>query len=86
DGNPVLHSPGDYNVLVPGHRDLDVREPVLDDAGVDMQVITFTAPGTSIEEPARAVELARIVNDALAKEVRARPDRFTSLATLPMND
>ena len=20
-GNPVLHSPGDYNVLVPGHRD-----------------------------------------------------------------
>ena len=20
DGNPVLHSPGDYNVVVPGHR------------------------------------------------------------------
>ncbi|MDX1645928.1 MAG: amidohydrolase family protein [Longimicrobiales bacterium] len=85
DGNPVLHSPGDYNVLVPGHRDLDVRERVLDEAGVDMQVITFTAPGTSIEEPSRAVELSRIVNDALAKEVKNREDRFTSLATLPMN-
>ena len=24
-GNPVLHSPGDYNVLVPGHRELDAR-------------------------------------------------------------
>jgi aminocarboxymuconate-semialdehyde decarboxylase len=86
DGNPVLHSPGDYNVLVPGHRDLDFRERVLDEAGVDMQVITFTAPGTSIETPERAVHLCRIVNDALANETRRRPKRFTALATLPMND
>lgn len=86
DGNPVLHSPGDYNVLVPGHRDLDVRTQVLDEAGVDMQVITFTAPGTSIEEPPRAVELARIINDAFAREVRSRGDRFVALGTLPMND
>lgn len=86
EGNPVLHSPGDYNVLVPGHRDLDERTRVLDEAGVDMQVITFTAPGTSIETPQRAVELARIINDALAREVRERGDRFTALAHLPMND
>ena len=86
EGNPVLHSPGDYNVLVPGHRDLDFREEVLDESGVDMQVITFTAPGTGIEEPARAVELCRIVNDALAREVRDRSGRFASLGTLPMND
>ena len=25
DGNPCLHYPGDYNVAVPGHRDIDVR-------------------------------------------------------------
>ena len=46
DKNPVLHSPGDYNVLVPGHRDLKVRAQALDAAGVDKQVLTFTAPGT----------------------------------------
>ena len=85
DGNPVLHSPGDYNVLVPGHRDLDFREKALDEAGVRMQVITFTAPGTSIETPERAAELCQVINDAFASEVRARPERFTSLATLPMN-
>jgi len=85
EGNPVLHSPGDYNVLVPGHRDLDIRERVLDEAGIDMQVITFTAPGTSIETPERAVHLSRIVNDALSNEMRSR-SRFTALATLPMND
>ena len=48
EGNPVLHSPGDYNVIVPGHRDIDFRVSVLDEAGVDKQVLTFTAPGTSI--------------------------------------
>ena len=85
DGNPVLHSPGDYNVLVPGHRDLDFREKALDEAGVRMQVITFTAPGTSIETPERAAELCQVINDAFASEERARPERFTSLATLPMN-
>lgn len=85
EGNPVLHSPGDYNVLVPGHRDLDFRERVLDEAGVDVQVLTFTCPGTSIEEPDRAVDLCRIINDAFARDVRARPSRFTSLGTLPMN-
>jgi aminocarboxymuconate-semialdehyde decarboxylase len=85
EGNPVLHSPGDYNVVVPGHRDLDVRTSVLDEAAVDMQVLSFTAPGTSIETPDRAVELARVVNDAFAHEARSRSDRFTALATLPMN-
>ena len=46
EGNPVLHSPGDYNVIVPGHRDIDFRVNVLDEAGVDKQVLTFTAPGS----------------------------------------
>ena len=85
DGNPVLHSPGDYNVLVPGHRDLAFRARVLEDAGVDKQVLTFTAPGTSIETPDRAVELCWIINDAFASDVAAWGGRFTALAHLPMN-
>jgi len=83
-GNPVLHSPGDYNVLVPGHRLLDRRAAVLDEAGVDRQVLTFTAPGTSIETPGRAVQLCRIINDAFAADVDAWEGRFTALGTLPM--
>ncbi len=86
DGNPVLHSPGDYNVAVPGHRDIEYRTKVLDQAGVDMQVITFTAPGTYLESPERAPALAALVNDALAKIVRERGNRFSSLAHLPLTD
>ncbi len=85
EGNPRLHYPGDYNILVPGHRDLDFREKVLAEHGVDMQVATFTTPGTHMEEPALAVELARRINDAYGNE-RRRRKAFTFLATLPLND
>lgn len=86
EGNPVLHSPGDRNFIVPGHRDIAYRERVLDAAGVSMQVITFTAPGTLIETPERSAELAALANDCLAAIVRERGDRFMSLATLPLNN
>jgi aminocarboxymuconate-semialdehyde decarboxylase len=86
EGNPVLHSPGDYNVVVPGHRDIEHRTRVLDEARVDMQVITFTCPGTSLETPERAASLAPLINDALAKIKDERGDRFTALAHLPMNN
>jgi aminocarboxymuconate-semialdehyde decarboxylase len=85
-GNPVLHSPGDYNVVVPGHRDIEHRTRVLDEAGVDMQVITFTAPGTYLEAPDRAPLLAALVNDALAMIKDERSDRFTALAHLPLTN
>jgi len=85
DGNPRLHYPGDYNILVPGHRDLDYREHVLREHGVDMQLITFTTPGVHFEDPATAVQMAREVNDAYGREIKRRR-QFIALATLPLND
>ena len=85
-GNPCLHYPGDYNVAVRGHRDIEYREQILRDSGVDTQVITLTTPGTHIEEPATAVRLARLVNDAFARVVADKRGRFAALATLPLCD
>jgi aminocarboxymuconate-semialdehyde decarboxylase len=85
-GDPLLHYPGDYNVAVRGHRDIAYREEVLEREGVDTQVLTLTTPGTHVETPARAVELARLVNDAFAAIVTERSPRFAALATLPLND
>jgi aminocarboxymuconate-semialdehyde decarboxylase len=86
DGNPCLHYPGDYNVAVPGHRDIDYREHVLIEHHIDTQVITLTTPGTHVEKPDTAVRLARLVNDAFAEVVRTKRGRFATLATLPLND
>ena len=86
DGNPVLYSPGDANIAVPGHRDIAYREEVLRKEGVDRQLISLTCPGTLLEAPARSVTLARLVNDALAEIMTTRGNHFTALATLPLND
>src|SRR5215470_9631176 len=86
DGNPRIYYPGDYNIAVPGHRDIDYREQVLKDLGVHTQVLTLTTPGTHVEAPARAARLAALVNDAFADVIRTKNGRFTALATLPLND
>jgi aminocarboxymuconate-semialdehyde decarboxylase len=70
DGNPVVHYPGDYNVMVRGHRDIAYRQEVLDKDGVDIQVIS----------------LATITNDAFAGVHAERGKRFIPLATLPLCD
>lgn len=83
DGNPVLGYPGDHNVVVPGHRDIERRIRDLDAVGVDHQILTFTAPGTHVEKPTRAAELAGIVNDEFKKLVDQH-ERFQALGTLPL--
>jgi aminocarboxymuconate-semialdehyde decarboxylase len=86
EGNPVLHYPGDYNTAVRGHRDLEYREQILEQHGIDKQILTLTTPGTHVETSQRAVVLARLVNDAFAAITEKRPRRFAALATLPLNE
>lgn len=86
DNNPLVHYPGDYNVIVPEHRDINLRSVVLEKTGIDKQILTFTTPGTHIEPPERSVELARMVNNGLAKIMNEHGSRFAALATLPLND
>lgn len=85
EGNPVLISPGDKNFAVRGHRDIAYREEVLEQEGVDVQMITLTTPGTTMEPPERSAQLAALVNDALNEIRVTRSRRFTALATLPQN-
>jgi aminocarboxymuconate-semialdehyde decarboxylase len=86
DGNPQLHYPGDYNVAVRGHRDIEYRAQVLGEEGVRTQIISLTTPGTHVEEPKRAIELARLVNDAFADVQSRFGTTFIPYATLPLND
>jgi aminocarboxymuconate-semialdehyde decarboxylase len=86
EGNPCVHYPGDYNILVRGHRDIAYRQHVLDEHGIDTQIITFTTPGVHVELPEIAAEWARQINDAFARVARERAGRFVAMATLPLND
>jgi uncharacterized protein len=62
------------------------RLRVMDDAGIDVQVLSVTAPGSQEVPPEGAVELATALNDRCAEMVAAHPDRFRLLASLPTQD
>ena len=55
----------------------------MDEAGIDLQVISHTTPGVQHLDPDTAIPLAREANDALARAVAEHPDRFAGFATLP---
>jgi predicted TIM-barrel fold metal-dependent hydrolase len=58
------------------------RLALMDETGVDVQVLSVTTPGLN-NLGGLAVELARRVNDGLAETVTTQPSRFQALAVLP---
>ena len=62
------------------------RLALMDEQGVDVQVLSLTTPGLHNLEPAAAVEMARQTNDLIAETCARRPDRFQGFAALPTSD
>ena len=63
---------------------LRLRE--MDEAGIDMQVLSHANPGLQKLDAETAVRLARGANDRLHEKVRAHPDRFAAFAAIPTPD
>lgn len=59
------------------------RLRLMDEAGVDVQVLSLTTPGLHNLAPDRAVDLARRTNDRIAEAVTRHPGRFQGFAALP---
>ncbi|MBM3488430.1 MAG: amidohydrolase [Alphaproteobacteria bacterium] len=67
--------------------DLDqIRLKEMDEAGIDLQVLSHGAPSLQKMDAETAVGLARGVNDRLHQACRAHPDRFAGFAALPTSD
>ncbi len=64
----------------------DERIAAMDETGLDVQVLSLTAPGVQSLLPGEAVALQTASNDLLADIVRGRPDRFQGFATLATPD
>ena len=58
----------------------------MDDAGVDVQVLSVTTPGVQNLAAENAPRVAREANDAIAAAMAQHPDRFEGFATLPTPD
>jgi predicted TIM-barrel fold metal-dependent hydrolase len=67
--------------------DLEVeRIQIMDQAGVDMHVLSLTSPGVQMFDADTAARLATLANDRLAEAIRKNPARFTGLASFAPQD
>ncbi|MGC2654889.1 MAG: amidohydrolase family protein [Mycobacterium sp.] len=90
-GIPRLPAPFKKDCLERYQRRLpdftEYRLPEMDDAGIDVQVLSLTVPGLQVDlEPELARKNARFVNDYVANVVSEHPDRFRGFAALPLQD
>ena len=58
----------------------------MDDADIDVAVLSVSTPGVHTGNAAKAQTLARRCNEFAAELVSARPNRFASFACLPLPD
>jgi uncharacterized protein len=63
----------------------DARIAAMDDADVDLAVLSLVAPGVEQMDAPAAVRMARACNDELAAAVHRYPDRLAGFAALPIS-
>ena len=75
-----------YDKALPILQDFhDRRLAIMDANGVTYSVLSLSGPGVQVEkDAAKASRMANFCNDALAKEISKRPDRFGGFAHLAM--
>jgi uncharacterized protein len=61
----------------------EARLADMDGAGIDVQVLSHTVPGTELFPPEQAVSLAQAANDYVSKAIARNQHRFAAFATLP---
>jgi len=67
--------------------DLDeVRLREMDEAGIDMQVLSLSFPGVEMFDASDGTAVAKSVNDELSEAVRRHPDRFAGFAAIAPQD
>ena len=58
----------------------------MDEAGINIAVLSVSTPGVHIGDGQKAKRLARRCNEFLAEMIQKRPDRFAGFACLPLPD
>jgi 5-carboxyvanillate decarboxylase len=86
-------SPTQYRLIDPDlpHKNMitdlgEVRLKVMDEAGIDMQVLSFSMPGLEVFDASDGTSLAKVVNDRLFQAVKQYPKRFAGFAALAPQD
>jgi len=68
---------------LPGHFDYGRRVAKMDEVGVDISIVSLTAPNVFFGGEAASTAAARAINDDMAQAQRDHPDRIRWMASLP---
>jgi len=72
--------------LAPLHWSKEAMISFMDDAEIDVAVVSVSTPGVHLGDSEKARALARRCNEFAAELVHERPDRFASFACIPLPD
>ena len=76
DGAPFM-------TLMPGMFDYDLRIRAMDEAGVDIAIVTLTSPNVYWGSSKASLEAAKLVNDDMAARQKQYPQRIRFMCSLP---
>ena len=76
DGAPFM-------TLMPGMWNYDLRIKAMDQARVDLAIVSLTCPNVFFGGREVSLKAAQLVNDSMAEQQRAHPDRIRWFASLP---
>ncbi|HEX2197266.1 MAG TPA: amidohydrolase family protein [Burkholderiales bacterium] len=76
DGAPFM-------TLMPAMFDYELRIRAMDEAGVDMAIVTLTSPNVFWGSARASLEAARLMNDDMAAQQRRFPERIRFMCSLP---
>ena len=84
DGVEALQEAGTLTIgFIPEMFDYDIRIRTMDEAGIDISIVSLTTPSVFWGTAEQSAEAARAVNDHMAAAQTTYPGRILFLATLP---
>ncbi|MBE0598681.1 MAG: amidohydrolase [Desulfuromonadales bacterium] len=83
-GEEAIHLDGaPFTTLTPGMFDYDLRVRAMDEAGVDIAIVSLTCPSVYWGTAQTSAEAARIMNQDMAAAQSSYPGRIRWFCTLP---
>src|SRR3989304_5807144 len=79
----ILSEGAQYLTPMPAHLDYELRLKRMDEAGVDVAIVSLTGPNAFFGDRAVSTSAARLVNDEMAQAQKTWPDRHRWLPPLP---
>ncbi|OGA66506.1 MAG: 2-amino-3-carboxymuconate-6-semialdehyde decarboxylase [Betaproteobacteria bacterium RIFCSPLOWO2_12_FULL_65_14] len=76
DGAPFM-------TLMPGMFDYELRIKAMDQAGVDIAIVTLTSPNVFWGSPRQSLEASKLINNDMAAQQRKFPERIRFMCSLP---